>query len=264
MKITDSDFKAWDPRQYLVEYFPPNVDAEPIVRFCVEESYKLPPNAKVIDVGCGPTACYWLAVAPRTQQLFLSDYLESNLVEQKKWVNQTADCYDWSSYTQLILQYEGLKDVSLDMVAEREELSRRKISGYYACDVNERNPLGEPHQFDVVISLCVADSITNRKAVWERYMHNIFSLIRPGGLFIGAAMRNCTHYDIEQIQYPAANVNEDDFRRLMLDYGFEPDSLRIKVDQESHPIDHQKQKTQLRSEYDEIVLASGVLASRKK
>jgi hypothetical protein len=90
-------------------------------------------------------------------------------------------------------------------------------------------------------------------------MKNIFSLLKPDGVFLGSSMRNCTHYKIGDISYPAANVNEEDFKELMDDYGFK--DIRIDVAYESRPIVNSQIKKieDLRGEYDQVLLIAGTL-----
>ncbi len=84
-------------------------------------------------------------------------------------------------------------------------------------------------------SLCMrADSITHEKAEWQYYMQNVFSLLKPGGVFIGAAMRNCTHYKIGNIVYPSAHVNEDDFKELLATCHFKDVTIEIADEKSTH------------------------------
>jgi SAM-dependent methyltransferase len=225
----------------------------------VEQSRKFPANASVIDLGCGPTGCYWQAVSPRAGSICLADYLEANLLEQRLWVDEAPQAFDWSAYTRLALHYEGALDLSPGQVAAREALARTKVTGYRHCDVSREFPLGEPVKFDVVMSFCVADSITAEVSAWEQYMRNIFSALKPGGQFIGATMRLCPQYHIDAMCYPSVSLDAEDVRRLMEGYGFDPASLRIQVCEESHPLDEHNIPLRLRQEYDEVVVMSGVL-----
>lgn len=256
------EFSSWNPVAYLEEYFPVNVDIEPVVKLITEEgSRRLNPNSKAIDVGCGPTVCYWSSLASHVKELYLSDYLTINLAQIAKWLNKEPDMYDWSYYTDMTLKFEGVKSPSQQDILNREMLSRSKIKGFMRCDISQENPVGisQRGEYDCVLSVCCADSITNNKEDWRKYMKNIFSLLKPDGVFIGSSMRNCTHYNIGDISYPAANVNEDDFKELMNDYGFK--DTRVEVVYESRPIvDSQTSKIEeLRGEYDQVLLIAGTL-----
>lgn len=256
------EFSSWNPVEYLREYFPKDVDVEPVIKFIAKEGPKrLKQNSIAIDVGCGPTVCYWSALAAHVQKMYLSDYLTINLAQIAKWLNREADMYDWTYYTDMTLKFEGVEKPTEQDISQRESLSRSKVKGFMRCDISSENPVGvsQKGEYDCVLSVCCADSITSKKDEWRRYMKNIFSLLKPDGVFLGSSMRNCTYYKIGDISYPSANINEDDFRMLMEDFGFK--DVIVEVAYESRPmVNGDLVKTEdLRGEYDEVLLVAGTL-----
>jgi NNMT/PNMT/TEMT family protein len=69
-----------------------------------------------------------------------------------------------------------------------------------------------------VISAYCADSATADRAVWELLMRNIGGLVRPGGLFITAALRRARFYTVGGKRFPSANVDEHDLRAALAPY----------------------------------------------
>ena len=69
--------------------------------------------------------------------------------------------------------------------------------------------------YAVVISAYCADSATADTATWESYMRNIAGLVRPGGLFVTAALRHSTGYVVGGKTFPSASVDEADLRRVL-------------------------------------------------
>lgn len=258
--LTFSDFSDWDPERYLREYFLPDVDGEPAVKFIVEESRRLQGQPVVVDIGCGPTVCYWSALAPHVSGIYVADYLNINLAYVRKWVNSEPGMYDWSSYSRFLLEYEGGRNFGAGEILARENLSRSKVLDYLHCDITTADPLGPVFrgQYNGLLSVYCADSITDDKLKWRIYMQNIFSLLRSGGLFIGAAMHKCRHYDVGRRVYPAANLSETDFIDLMCDSGFDTRSIRVEVANESRLMNGSTPRN-LRPEYDRVILASGLL-----
>jgi hypothetical protein len=51
--------------------------------------------------------------------------------------------------------------------------------------------------------------------VCEMYSHNVTSLVKPGGLYVTAALRNTTSYEVGDRTFPSANVNEKDIKRFL-------------------------------------------------
>jgi hypothetical protein len=46
-------------------------------------------------------------------------------------------------------------------------------------------------------------------------MRNITGLVRPGGLFITAALHRCSGYTVGGRRFPSANVDESDFQAVL-------------------------------------------------
>ena len=81
-------------------------------------------------------------------------------------------------------------------------------------------------------------------------MANILGLLRPGGLFVGAALRRCRRYRVGQLHFPCADVDEVDLEQALHKAGCKRQDIRIEI--EAVP--------QHRAfGYGEIVLAAAVL-----
>lgn len=74
MKEVDCDFENWNPKKYLKDYFSDNPEFESTIKFILELSEKIPKGSEVIDIGCGPTACYWSALTKNAARILLADY----------------------------------------------------------------------------------------------------------------------------------------------------------------------------------------------
>ena len=66
-----------------------------------------------------------------------------------------------------------------------------------------------------MVSAYCADSATADRATWETYMRHISGLVRPGGVFITAALRRCRHYVVGGKRFPSADVDEHDLRAVL-------------------------------------------------
>ena len=65
------------------------------------------------------------------------------------------------------------------------------------------------------MSAYCADSATADRATWERYMRHISGLVRPGGVFITAALRRSSSYLVGGKRFPSADVDEHDLRAVL-------------------------------------------------
>jgi hypothetical protein len=78
-----------------------------------------------------------------------------------------------------------------------------------------------------VISAYCADSATDDVATWHAYMRHITGLVRPGGLFITAALHECAAYTVGVHRFPSANIGADDLRAALTP-GFDPLEIQVR------------------------------------
>lgn len=205
----------WNPRAYLAEYFPPIQD-EWVCAWLVREAAPylraLPRPIRAIDVGCGPTLCYAGALAPHIDSLTLADYDAGNRHEVAQWVADAPSAWDWSSYFAAILRYE---DANPTTITARANLLRDRVTAIQPVDVWQPQPLGNAAHFDCVMSLFCADGVATSKAEWRRALTNTLALLRPGGVFIGAALEGCAGYPVGGAMFPSPNLSEPDIHAAM-------------------------------------------------
>jgi len=66
-----------------------------------------------------------------------------------------------------------------------------------------------------VVSAYCADSATCDLASWAAFMRNVLDRVRPGGLFVTAALRRSRGYAVGGKTFPSAGVDEHDVRALL-------------------------------------------------
>jgi hypothetical protein len=98
-------------------------------------------------------------------------------------------------------------------ITDREELTRARITRLLEVDARDPSPLEE--RYTTVVSAYCADSATEDRAVRETFMQHIAGLVRPGGVFITAALRSCRHYVVGGKCFASADVDEHDLRAVL-------------------------------------------------
>lgn len=247
-------FVRWDAARYLRDYYGRlEHDEELTLRFLVRRIADAGPRSRVLEFGSGPTVHHLLPLAPHVGAVDVADYLPANLEQVQRWLRRSPAAHDWRAFTSHVLACEGRPLPHARELAEREDLTRRRVRHLLHCDAGRDHPLGAPlHRgYDALISCFCADSATDDKATWRRYMANILGLLKPGGLFVGAALRRCRRYRVGSAQFPCADIDERDVEAVLRNAGCDRHSIRIEV--EAVP-----QHRALG--YDGIVLAAGVLA----
>jgi hypothetical protein len=81
--------------------------------------------------------------------------------------------------------------------------------------------------YDVVVSNFCAESATEDVQEWRRFVRNITSLIRPGGRLIMSTLKGATSYGVGKEIFPAVNIMEEDLIELLVDIGFDCNSIQI-------------------------------------
>lgn len=224
-----ASFDDWDPAQYLRDYY---TDVEPdeveTIRFLVEAA-RAAPAGPALCFGTGPTLRHVFLAAPRCTELLVADLLPGNLAEVERWRQGAPGAHDWTPFVRYTLRCEGGgAEPSAEEIAAREELTRRRLSGLVLADAGRSDPLGAERRgsFSLVLSPFCADSATDERITWFRYMRTIASLVAPGGLLLTAALWKCRRYRVGHRYFPSADVDVCDLRAV-LGLDFLPESVCV-------------------------------------
>ena len=204
----------WVPGEYLAGYYS---EVEPdeleTIAFFVDAMREVEPGEPVLFFGVGPTLHHVFLAAPHASEIHLADYLPANLREIERWLARDPGAHDWRPFVRYTLQCEGIEAPTAQQLIEREELTRARVTRL--LEVDARHPVPLEQRYATVVSAYCADSATDDRAVWQTFMRHIAGLVRPGGLFVTAALRNCRHYVVGGKRFPSADVDEHDLRAVL-------------------------------------------------
>ncbi|MBE9069080.1 hypothetical protein IQ260_20755 [Leptolyngbya cf. ectocarpi LEGE 11479] len=230
-EVKYSDYSDWDPKQYLQEYYSGIMpDEKYCLEFLTESLQRIDPVPVALDFGSGPIISHVLPLADKAQEIHVSEYVESNLLELKKWFSADKSAYDWQQFTQKVLQLEGHQaPTSLD-IQQRESTVRQKVTQVIPGDVREAYPLGEDkHNFyPLVTAHYCAEGISLNKKEWRTYMRNIMGMVKPGGTLITSACGSGHYYRVGEICFPSTELNPQDVLSCFLDNGFVNLDIRVR------------------------------------
>lgn len=231
-RVRYSSWKEWDPAGYLETYFHDlRRDEDETLRFLVKNTKKLSQHKKlkVLEFGSGPTVVHGLVVAPVAKEIHFADYLEKNLSEVAKWLNDDNNAFQWDLFTRRILQLEN-RPVTDKAVGLRSKDLRQKVKKLLLADARLAEPLkGTNKKYDLIIMTYCLDSATASKKIWRGYMRNVLGLLSPKGTILMAALHKCKFYMIGEEHFPSANISEDDVKNSLEENGFKPTEFEIEV-----------------------------------
>lgn len=223
-------YDTFDPQAYLQQFYATSrVTEDEAVNFRASMEW-LRRTGRVFDraleVGCGPTIHHALPLIGSVRDLQLCDYSAANLAAVRKWLEQSPDAHDWGPYIRGFLEIAELPATD-ESVKRCEDSLRQLVRSVSRCDLLRDPPLDAGDGFDLVTSYYTAECAAGSRDAWPAVMQRLLSLVRPGGVFVTTAMRNCDWYDVLGRRFPAARVNETDFEELLPLHGFDPAQTEI-------------------------------------
>ena len=213
-----SDYKLWDPKKYLAEYYStPHVseDEAAVFRFIHQTlsgiSEMLP---KALEFGCGPTIHHAAALGPFVQKLDMTDYLDSNLTEVKLWLSEDPDMHNWDIYLSGkdggVLDSQG-KVSSKENLEELKRVLRSKVTKLVKADILDRNSLKKLGRYNLVASFYCVEAVSTSKELWKECMYNLWDLVESKGCLIMSSLRGSKFYKVGEKYFPNANITKKDF-----------------------------------------------------
>jgi hypothetical protein len=172
----------------------------------------------MLDLGSGPAVHHLLALAKYADVIHVADYMEENLTEIEKWVDNDSDAHDWEIFMTTILEHEGHVPTPA-LMASREQEVRVKIREYSRFDLKKPSSRLPTHVASLVTSFFVADSATRSKDVFARMTRNAFQFVEPSGLFVATYLGGCARYRVGRRWINSASISESDIRRALLGAG---------------------------------------------
>lgn len=224
----------FDAQAYLREYYG-DIGAEnlALLRFLVNGLRSVSPDSLMLDFGSGPTIYSLITASVRVKEIHVCDYVESNLDEVRKWLRRDPTAFNWREFIETTLELEG-KDNSPRSVFLREQETRNRVTRLVRGDASLPSPLGKmTSQYDLLVSNFCAESATSDWSQWRVFIHNITSLLKPGGTFMLAALKGADSYSVGDTNFPAVRIMEQDLLQALVEEGFVRKSIAI----ESVPAD---------------------------
>ncbi|KAG9350094.1 hypothetical protein JZ751_026447 [Albula glossodonta] len=191
-------YKGFNPTAYLqYNYTPPRADfsrADSIVPWklgCLHRAFTEGDvgGEMLVDVGSGPTLYQVLSGCEVFGRVVLTDFLDVNRRELRRWLGEEEGSFDWTPYLQHVCKLEGRSPSAWQEKAAR---LRSVVTEILPIDVHQPSPLPpgtlpSPGADCLVSSFCL-ESVSPDLASFTRALGHLSALLKTGGhlLLIGA------------------------------------------------------------------------------
>lgn len=224
----NADWNAFNSREYLeMWYTHPTPEITATLDFLRKAYLQVSPNARVLDVCCGPTIYQYMAAAPRVAEIHGADFLEQNLDEIRRWRNSAPDGHTWDYILAEALRLEGLNPPTQADIDGRAAAIRQKLTHLAWCDVRQPHIFGEPtgRVYDVVSNCYGTDVVASTVEEWDAYLGNCCAVLKPGGLLIMTLIKEAQWWPSGDLIMPAVALNETHVVEALTKLGFIPGSI---------------------------------------
>jgi SAM-dependent methyltransferase len=233
------DYAVFNARDYLEEYYStiPS-ENEALIHFLVRSFSDVPDGVNVLEFGSGPTMFTALAASRRARELHLSDFHHANRLELQMWLENDKNSFDWSAYTQLVLQFEE-QDASSISVAKRELVTRGLVRRVMHCDATRAPSIEETDLFyDAIASNLCIEAVAQNLEQWQQYLQNATARLRPGGKLILTAVKGSQTYSVGKEVFRVLPLDEQGVELAVKQAGFHSIELeKTPANHSVHPYD---------------------------
>ncbi|KAG8429382.1 hypothetical protein GDO86_014279 [Hymenochirus boettgeri] len=240
-------YQQFNPKAYLQNnYVPPRADfssEDSVVQWklrCLADACAKGEigGHTLVDIGSGPTVYQLLSAFELFDEVVMSDYLEVNRAELRKWLTDQPGAFDWTPYIKHVCMLEGKGEAW----QEKQKRLRERVKKVLPVNIHQPNPLGKEIRSGsvdaLVSSFCLEACSPNMEAL-EKALGHITNLLKPGGhlLLIGALEES--YYLAGEARINVVPVTEEMVRNALSDSGYTikdfqtyimPSTMKVGVD----------------------------------
>jgi len=211
-ELYDKNFK---PEAYLDMFFK-TIDNEPDIQWTIEETARVFSGSghvgagaaqgvdkSVIEVSTGPTPFNSGPIAKWANNIVWTDFTRANREYLWRWLGQEGATPAFESF------FKFAADIDKESADRQAERLRQKVTGVMYVDVHQENPLTPLDiQADVVFSHLVLEYVVSSRDLYKKLFKNCTTLIKPGGFLVLQSATGASSYFVEDVKFPATNVDE--------------------------------------------------------
>lgn len=177
---------------------------------------------RLLDIGSGPTV-YNVAVASfYFPNIILSDFVESNCEQLRKWLRKDADSIDWFPFLSRVAEIEKYEDV--EQACKRiEEQIRKSVKDVIHCNVLNEEVIDKKYSqepFDLILSSLTLETAAADFDAYCKCLGNIKRLLKKGGKLILMSLTQCSGWTVKGKRFHCLSLKESDIQKALELNGF--------------------------------------------
>ncbi|XP_071089280.1 nicotinamide N-methyltransferase-like [Haliotis cracherodii] len=173
----------------------------------------------LLDIGTGPTIHNIISAAPHCDNIFLSDFCQSNRDILKQWHDGSLE-FSFDKIFEFVLKQEGK---SKRDISERVAGVRDKIRGILHCDIRDENLFSTNFlpQVDIITSSLCLEAVATDQASYEQYARNMVGMLKPGGHLVMFGCVGGTFYTLGSKRFISFGMSRDELKSTWKKVGIE-------------------------------------------
>lgn len=217
-------------KNYLNEYYADlSSENKSILRFFARVAPELKGYGNHLELGCGPTICQVISIAPYVHKIIYTDAYQESFDEVNAWLKNDHQAFNWQRYIRYALQAEGIVSPTKRDVARREEELRKKIK-IRMLDVSSANELidlFQTHEFSSVSSVFALEVV----ATDAPHLMTLFSILRSGlnneGVLSVVMVLGGNQYKVGTVYLPNLKITAKELQGALTGAGFSENKIAI-------------------------------------
>ena len=181
-------------------------------------------QARLLELGGGPTIYPLISAAPHVSEIVFSDYVEGNLDQVRLWKEQSSAAHDWTPYLKYVVNtLEGEQDKGVAL--QREIELRGKVKLIKKCNILEEDPANIVEgnggiKYDIISFNFCCETVFDTPDAYGECLRKVGGLLKPRGFIASLVSEEESCYTDGTEQYQHLFLTAEDIHEHYETAGF--------------------------------------------
>jgi len=188
-------------------------------------------DARLLELGSGPTVHNVASASAFISNIVLSEFVEANCVEIRRWLKKEPDHIDWTPFMRKVAEIEGKSDIDAACQEIRARI-RSSVKTVVHCDVLDDQvvpPEISKEPYDVVLSCLTLETAATTKESYSAILGRIRKLLKPKGKLVLIGPIDCTYWKVGNNRFHCLQLQPEDIQRALEENNYGDIDFRIKT-----------------------------------